>query len=170
MVRRLGLGKNNHLTYASLALNPRYVVYLWMIWLPMYEKQWLGYLPSTHDTLITPCSDICLFVCVAVLRPRQPNGVMSSAVSLPNHTFIGQAKSSKQLTSIMHILLPETDNCPCSNMNSVKLVPHLPVLNTTIQMQNDNVNNTLWNIGHGYKIIPVFEFLLGGSVCQVWWL
>ena len=26
MVRRLGLGKNNHLTYASLALNPRYEV------------------------------------------------------------------------------------------------------------------------------------------------
>ena len=25
MVRRLGLGKNNHLTYASLALNPRYL-------------------------------------------------------------------------------------------------------------------------------------------------
>ena len=33
----------------------------------------------------------CLFVCVEVLRPSQPNGVMSSAVSLPNHTFIGQA-------------------------------------------------------------------------------
>ena len=28
MVRRLGLGKNNHLTYASLALNPRSVVLL----------------------------------------------------------------------------------------------------------------------------------------------
>ena len=27
------------------------------------------------------------FVCVEVLRPSQPNGVMSSAVSLPNHTF-----------------------------------------------------------------------------------
>ena len=26
MVRRLGVGKNNHLTYASLALNPRYTV------------------------------------------------------------------------------------------------------------------------------------------------
>ena len=26
MVRRLGLGKNNHLTYASLALNPRDLV------------------------------------------------------------------------------------------------------------------------------------------------
>ena len=32
-----------------------------------------------------------LFVCVEVLRASQPNGVMSSAVSLPNHTFTGQA-------------------------------------------------------------------------------
>ena len=32
-----------------------------------------------------------LFVCVEVLRPSQPNEVMSSAVSLPNHTFTGQA-------------------------------------------------------------------------------
>ena len=31
------------------------------------------------------------FVCVEVLRPSQPNGVMSSAVRLPNHTFTGQA-------------------------------------------------------------------------------
>ena len=30
-------------------------------------------------------------VCVEVLRPSQPNGVMSSAFSLPNHTFTGQA-------------------------------------------------------------------------------
>ena len=30
-------------------------------------------------------------VCVEVLRPSQLNGVMSSAVSLPNHTFTGQA-------------------------------------------------------------------------------
>ena len=54
--------------------------------------------------------EVCLFV--LVLRPSQPNGVMSSAVSLPNHTFTGQAQSSKQLTSIVHILSPETDNCP----------------------------------------------------------
>ena len=32
-----------------------------------------------------------LIVCVEVLQPSQPNGVMSSAVSLPNHTFTGQA-------------------------------------------------------------------------------
>ena len=50
-----------------------------------------------------------LFVCVEVLRPSQPNGAMSSAVSLPNHMFTGQAK---RLTSIVHILSPETDNCP----------------------------------------------------------
>ena len=30
-------------------------------------------------------------VCVEVLRPSQPNGVMSSAVSLPNHTLTGHA-------------------------------------------------------------------------------
>ena len=30
------------------------------------------------------------FVCVEVLQPSQPNGVMSSAVSLPNHTVIGR--------------------------------------------------------------------------------
>ena len=32
-----------------------------------------------------------VFFCVEVLRPSQPNGVMSSAVSLPNHIFTGQA-------------------------------------------------------------------------------
>ena len=32
-----------------------------------------------------------LFVCVEVLWPSQPNGVMLSAVSLPNHMFTGQA-------------------------------------------------------------------------------
>ena len=30
-------------------------------------------------------------ICVEVLRPSQPDGVMSSSVSLPNHTFTGQA-------------------------------------------------------------------------------
>ena len=47
----------------------------------------------------------CCFFCVEVLRPSQPNGAMLSAVSLPNHMFIGQVLSSKRLTSIVHILL-----------------------------------------------------------------
>ena len=33
----------------------------------------------------------CLFVCVEVLRPSQPNIVMLNTVSLPYHTFTGQA-------------------------------------------------------------------------------
>ena len=38
------------------------------------------------------CYDMkCADFCVEVLRPSQPNGVMSSAVSLPIHTFTGQA-------------------------------------------------------------------------------
>ena len=32
-----------------------------------------------------------VFVCVEVLRSSQPNGVMSSVVSLPSHMFTGQA-------------------------------------------------------------------------------
>ena len=54
-----------------------------------------------------------MFVCLCWgFTASQPNGVMSSAVSLPNHTFPGQALSSKRLTSIVHTLSPETDNCP----------------------------------------------------------
>ena len=52
----------------------------------MGKKNFLKREPKTIFTEIPP-----LFVCVEVLRPSQPNGVMSSAVSLPNHTFTGQA-------------------------------------------------------------------------------
>ena len=49
-----------------------------------------------------------LFVYVEVLWPSQHNGVMSSVISLPNHTFTGHTLSFKHLTSIVHILSPET--------------------------------------------------------------
>ena len=42
-----------------------------------------------HHTICNQIGDN--FVCVEVLRPSQPNGVIASAVSLPNHTFTGQA-------------------------------------------------------------------------------
>ena len=51
-------------------------------------------------------------VCVESSWPSHSNEVILSPISLPNHTFTGQAKSSKQLISIVQILLPETDNCP----------------------------------------------------------
>ena len=34
---------------------------------------------------------ITMCVCDEVLRPSQPNGVLLSMVTLPNHTFTGQA-------------------------------------------------------------------------------
>ena len=43
---------------------------------------------SSADLSLTHCSqETCLFVCVEVL---QPNGAMSSTISLPNHKFTGQ--------------------------------------------------------------------------------
>ena len=48
-------------------------------------------LAEIYCTLVYGMCDECLFVCVDVLRPSQPNRVMSSVVSLPNHTFTGQA-------------------------------------------------------------------------------
>ena len=43
-------------------------------------------------------SDIAV-PCLRVLWPSQPNRVMSSAVSLPKHSFTGQALSFMRLTS-----------------------------------------------------------------------
>ena len=42
-------------------------------------------------TLLFYLALIVLFVRVEVLRSSQPNGIVSSAVSLPNHFFTGQA-------------------------------------------------------------------------------
>ena len=52
------------------------------------------------------------FVCVQVLWCSQPSGVMLSTVSLPN--------PSKQLTSIVHILSPETDKLATALLESVE--------------------------------------------------
>ena len=48
-------------------------------------------LHTTSGSNITGFFAVVGFVCVEVLRPSQPSGVMSSAVSLPNLTFTGQA-------------------------------------------------------------------------------
>ena len=70
---------------------------------------------KTYPKIITNYSSLfplTWFVCIEVLQPSQHIGVMSSIVSLPNHTFTGQTLSSKRWTKIVHILLPETDKCP----------------------------------------------------------
>ena len=66
----------------------------------------------TEKKLLINLLMIMFDLCVEVLWLSQPCGAMSSMVSLPNHTFTGQTKSSKWLTCIVHILSPETDNCP----------------------------------------------------------
>ena len=49
------------------------------------------YVASAYQNVKTSTGKVSeKFVCVEVLRPSQPNGVMSSAVSLPNHTFTGK--------------------------------------------------------------------------------
>ena len=56
----------------------------------LWVKPWVL---RTYWTPLVPYKflhNLHLFVCVEVLRPSQPNGVMSSVVSLPNHTFTGQ--------------------------------------------------------------------------------
>ena len=49
------------------------------------------YASTQFESEIIKINEYPITVCVEVLRPSQPNGVMSSAVSLPNHTFTGQA-------------------------------------------------------------------------------
>ena len=52
---------------------------------------------SAHPVdMVNNCAKLCEnlykdFVCVEVLWPSQPYGVMSSMVSLPKRTFTGQA-------------------------------------------------------------------------------
>ena len=58
------------------------------------------------------------FFCVEVLRPSQPNGGISCAVSFPNHTYTGQVKSSKRLTSIVYMLSPESIRYVTNRVNA----------------------------------------------------
>ena len=76
-------------------------------------------------------------ICPEVLQPSQPNGVMLSTVSLSNHTFTGQAKFFKRLTSIVHILSPETDwQLPFLNQlkfNTVNILETSPLFRILVE-------------------------------------
>ena len=52
---------------------------------------------------------VCLFV-LRFYSQVNPMGSCRAQSVLPNHMFTAQAYSFKQLTSIVHILSPETDN------------------------------------------------------------
>ena len=64
--------------------------------LQTFLRRWFWCSCSLYDASLLLTAGLChglycslSFVCVEVLRPIQPNGFISSAVSLPNH--IGQA-------------------------------------------------------------------------------
>ena len=62
-----------------------------MISFLFFQENRIRHFMQIGDNLHQMLKPAFLIVCVEVLRPSQPNGVMSSAVSLPNHTFTGQA-------------------------------------------------------------------------------
>ena len=60
-------------------------------WSLTYCDKMLNFVNFKNGGTCVHLSILDEFVCVEVLRPSQPNEVLSSAVSLPNHTFTGQA-------------------------------------------------------------------------------
>ena len=64
---------------------------------PLFDREVAGWSTASHtkDFKNGTCRFFvwrsALIVRIEVLRPSEPNGVMSSAVSLPDHTFTGQA-------------------------------------------------------------------------------
>ena len=59
----------------SLVLDISFI--LWKFMLRLLTKMW------------KQAPEVFVCVCVEVLRPSQPNGVMLSVFSLPNHMFTG---------------------------------------------------------------------------------
>ena len=59
-----------------------------ILWVLIRSASLIGTIPAIPHTAEIKSHR---FVCVEVLQPSQPNGVMQSAVSLPNHAFTGQA-------------------------------------------------------------------------------
>ena len=72
---RFQYGLNNKAFFVQATTDPLYAFKIWIQRI---------YVPRLLEVFLK-------FVCIEVLLPSQPNGVMSSAVSLPNHTFTGQA-------------------------------------------------------------------------------
>ena len=55
------------------------------------RRSLVGHLTKPETTPSFTVYNSSLFVCVEVLRPSQPNMIMSNVVSLSNHTFTGKA-------------------------------------------------------------------------------
>ena len=76
-----------------------------------------------------PCVQF-VFVCVEVLRPSQPSGVMSSAISLTT-LLLGRLRPIS-----CYILSPETDNCPSLISGRQKMTVKNNSVSSPINMSN----------------------------------
>ena len=78
MVRRLGLGKNNHLTYASLALNPRFTYYT------IGQKFCIGFIilgPSLSFNIINmPLKKVTVFIVRLLILGKRIQEMTSTAI------------------------------------------------------------------------------------------
>ena len=62
---------------------------------------------GVEDKIIMNATEFWLHIMLKFYGPINPMGSCRANLTTP-----GQASSSKQLTNIVHILSPETDNCP----------------------------------------------------------
>ena len=78
---------------------------------PSKSSPFLLFLIKVRQIICTVIS-VILFVCVEVLRPSNPMGSCRAWSVYLSILLMGRLKSSKRLTGIVHVLSPETDNCP----------------------------------------------------------
>ena len=68
------------------------ILHSWSFHVKYLKHAEVSFHKKSYELITNVSSSVhVMFVCVEVLRPSQPNGVMSSAVSLPYHTFTGQS-------------------------------------------------------------------------------
>ena len=105
MVRRLGLGKNNHLSYASLALNPRSVFAIFVSFLYPYLYSWA----TTWENLLA-CA---------------PNPRSLFSLHCPHeetlHSWLSKMCPVKILIRWMHKLIWIFTGCTCQKVSFLML-------------------------------------------------
>ena len=80
-----------YVVMVDISLNMAFDVCLLNHWLMFLFAEDPFYGEVKFASICIYMGPIYFFVCVEVLRPSQPNGVMSSVDSLPSYTFTGQA-------------------------------------------------------------------------------
>ena len=105
MVRRLGLGKNNHLTYASLALNPRSVSNVGMSFVRLIIKQNL-------------CLEIAMWKFLNMGYRKYRNLCLANSVAKNDCILRKSGQKWLNLMAIFSFLSPDDMELKCPNLQS----------------------------------------------------